>query len=91
MGDSPDNPPNTGELVLCQTEAGPRLHCRFVNGEIWLTQAATAELYATTPQNITMHLAAIFEEGEQAPEATCKEFLQVRKEGARQVKSLLKH
>jgi len=81
----------TGELVLYQTEAGTRLYCRFVDGEVWLTQAAIAELYATTPQNVTMHLAAIYEEGELGPEATCKEFLQVRQEGARQVRRSLKH
>ena len=91
MGDSPKNPPNTGELVLYQTDAGTRLHCRFVNGEVWLTQAAIAELYATTPQNVTMHLASIYEEGELAPEATCKEFLQVRNEGARKVRRSLTH
>ena len=91
MEDSPKNPPNTGELVLYQTEAGTRLHCRFVNGEVWLTQAAIAELYATTPQNVTMHLAAIYEEGELLPEATCKEYLQVRHEGARRVRRSLKH
>lgn len=91
MGKSPSDPPNTGELVLYQTEAGARLSCRFVNGEVWLTQAAIAELYATTPQNVTMHLAAIYEDGELEPEATCKEFLQVRQEGPRHVRRSLKH
>ena len=41
-----------------------------------------ADLYATTPQNVTMHLAAIYE-GENSGRATCKDFLQVRQEGAR--------
>lgn len=40
-----------------------------------------AELYQTTPQNITSHLKAIYAEGELGEPATCKEYLQVQKEG----------
>jgi hypothetical protein len=41
-----------------------------------------AELFQTTPQKVTMHLAAIFAEGELVEGATCKDFLQVRADGA---------
>ncbi len=51
----------------------------------WLTQAHMAELFQVKPQNITMHLKNIYAEGELAEESTCKEFLQVQQEGARQV------
>ena len=44
-----------------------------------------AELFQTTPQNITIHLKNIFEEGELSEVATCKNYLQVRKEGERTV------
>ncbi len=44
-----------------------------------------AELFQVQPQNITMHLKNIFEEGELVEMATCKEFLQVQEEGARTV------
>ena len=44
-----------------------------------------AELFQTTPQNITIHLKNIFDEGELSEMATCKDFLQVRKEGERTV------
>jgi len=47
-------------------------------------------LYQTTPQNITQHVAAIYEEGELDEEATCKPFLQVRQEGSRKVRRNLK-
>ena len=43
--------------------------------------AQIAELFQTTPQNVTLHLKAIFEEGELEEEATCKDYLQVRFEG----------
>jgi hypothetical protein len=44
-----------------------------------------AELFQTTPQNITLHLKNIFEEGELHEDATCKDFLQVQTEGSRKV------
>ena len=44
-----------------------------------------AELFQTTPQNITIHLKNIFEEGELKEDATCKDFLQVQNEGTRKV------
>jgi hypothetical protein len=53
---------------------------------IWLTQKAMAEMFQTTPQNITIHLKNIYESEELEENATCKIFLQVRKEGERSVK-----
>lgn len=58
---------------------------------VWLTQKAMAELFQTTSQNIVQHIAAIYEEGELAETATCKEFLQVQLEGARTIRRVLKH
>src|SRR5262249_8009343 len=57
----------------------------------WLSQALIAELFQTTPQNITLHLKALYEDGEIEEAATCKEFLQVRLEGARAVGRAVKH
>ena len=69
------------ELILYQTEDGrTRIQCRFENKTIWLTQANMAVLFQTTPQNVTLHLKSIFEDGELKEEATCKDYLQVRKE-----------
>ncbi|MEI7892264.1 MAG: virulence RhuM family protein [Myxococcales bacterium] len=75
-----------GELLLYQTEDGrTRIECRFEGETVWLTQALLAELFQTTPQNITQHLGDLYAEGELDEGATCKSFLQVRTEGARQV------
>lgn len=52
---------------------------------VWLTQKAMAELFDTTPQNITLHLKNIFESEELQENSTCKESLQVQLEGNRQV------
>lgn len=55
------------------------------NETLWLTQKTMAALFETTPQNITIHLKNIYEVGELQEIATCKEFLQVQKEGSRLV------
>ncbi len=68
-----------GEFILYTTEDGnTRIECRFENETLWLSQALMAELFQTTPQNITLHLKALYEEGELDEEATCKSYLQVR-------------
>ena len=43
---------------------------------VWLTQKQMAELYQTTPQNVTLHLKTLYAE-EELDESTCKEYLQV--------------
>ena len=84
-------PPN-GEILLYQTEDGrTRIECRFENETLWLSQALMAELFQTTPQNITLHVKAVYEEGEADEAATCKDYLQVRQEGARDVRRAVKH
>ncbi len=81
-----------GEFLLYQTDDGStRIEVRMAVDTVWLTQKDMAELFQTTPQNITQHLASIYEEGELTESATCKEYLQVRSEGKRQVERSLKH
>ncbi len=87
-----DEPLPQSEIILYQTEDGrTRVQCRFENETLWLTQAQIAELFQTTPQNVTLHLKAIFAEGELAEAATCKDYLQVRREGRREVSRSLRH
>lgn len=40
---------------------------------------------------ITLHTGGTFADGELVEEATCKEYLQVRREGAREVRRVFKH
>jgi hypothetical protein len=58
----------------------------FAEENIWLTQKKMAELFDTTPQNITQHLKNIYAEKEVEQSATCKDFLQVQIEGKREIK-----
>ena len=79
-------------IILYQTEDGrTRIQCRFENETLWLTQAQIAELFQITPQNVTIHLKAIFAEGELEETTTCKGYLQVRAEGGREVSRTLRH
>lgn len=79
-------------IILYQTEDGrTRIQCRFEDETLWLTQAQMAELFQTTPQNVTLHLKAIFTEEELSEAATCKDYLQVRAEGGREVTRKLRH
>jgi hypothetical protein len=83
---------SAGELILYTAEDGSAaIQLRAEGGTVWLTQAEIATLFDTTPQNITLHVKAIYGEGELLPEATCKEHLQVRQEGGRAVNRTLKH
>lgn len=78
---------NKSQIIIYQTESGEtKLDVRFQDETVWLTQKLMAELFQTTSQNITIHLKNIFEEGELDEGATCKDFLQVQKEGNRDVK-----
>lgn len=84
--------PSASSLIFYQTEDGQtRVQCRFEEETIWLTQAQMADLFQTTPQNITLHLKAVFTDGEMNEMATCKDYLQVRKEGGREVSRSLRH
>ena len=58
----------------------------FEEENLWLSQKLMAELFETTPQNITLHLWNIYDEKELEEKSTCKDFLQVQKEWNREVK-----
>ena len=88
MAKSPKNIPQpASEIILYQTEDGRnKIEVRLENETVWLTQQLMAELFQTTVPNISMHIRDIYAEGELRPEATHKDFLSVRREGAREVR-----
>ena len=73
-------------LIYRSAEQDVTVNAVIHDESIWLTQKAMAELFGVTPQNITLHLKNIYDDGELAEAATCKEFLQVQKEGSREVR-----
>ena len=60
------------------------------NETIWASQKQIARIFEVTPQNVTLHLKNIFSSGELDEVSTCKESLQVQKEGTREVKRKIK-
>ncbi|MCF8373613.1 MAG: virulence RhuM family protein [Bacteroidales bacterium] len=77
---------NKSELLLYQADDGStKIDVRLQDETVWMTQKNLAELFQTTPQNITIHLRNIYSEGELVELATCKDFLQVQKEGKRMI------
>ena len=80
------------EFLLYTTPDGKvKVEIFFHKENIWLTQRRIAELFQTTPQNITIHLKNIYESGELIEKTTCKDFLQVQMEGNRPIKRKQKY
>src|SRR5690625_3746558 len=84
-------PQNTNILIYQTEEGNTKIQVRLEGETVWMTQKAMAELFQTSPQNITLHIKNIYEEGELLEEATCKNYLQVQNEGEREVKRRVKH
>lgn len=80
-----------GNILIYQNENGDTKVDVYFNGEsVWMSQKGIAELYQTSSQNITMHIKNIYKDGELDEDATCKDYLQVQKEGNRQVQREIK-
>ena len=62
------------------------MNVRFADEVVWLIREILAEIYATTPQNISFYVGNIYQDKELSEEGTRKKFLQVRQEGKRQVR-----
>ncbi len=80
------------EIIMFQSADGAtKIDVRMEDETVWLTQAQMAELFQTTPQNITLHIKNVYSEGELFQDSTCKEYLQVQNEGERSVSRNAKH
>lgn len=83
---------NNSDIIIYNLEGGKtKINVKLENNTVWLSQSMLADLYQTSPQNITMHIKFIYEDGELEENSTCKEYLQVRHEGKREVQRQVKH
>lgn len=74
------------QLVFYQTPDGSvNIEVKYSEENVWLPQRKIADLFSTTPQNITQHLKNIYSEYELDKKSTCKNFLQVQSEGNRNI------
>ena len=80
------------QIVVYETDGGTvQVDVQLEHETVWLSQRGMAEVFATTPENVLMHLRNVFATEELDAEATAKDFLVVQTEGARQVRRRIRH
>lgn len=73
---------NQGEIVIYQpNDISTTLEVRIEDNTVWLTQAQMSELFQTTRNNITLHIANVFREKELEQLSVCKDSLLTAADG----------
>ena len=73
---------NENNIIIYSTEDGrTSVSLLAKDGTTWLSQSQIAELFATTKQNISLHIQNIFEEGELEQHSVVKEYLTTASDG----------
>ena len=87
---APDVP---GEAVVVyeSVDGEARVDVRLERETVWLTQRQMGDVFATSTDNVGLHLRNIFTGGELQEEATTEDFSVVQSEGGRRVRRRLKH
>jgi hypothetical protein len=72
----------SSELILYHSVDGQtELRLRAEDGSVWLTQLEMAELFASTKQNVSLHINNILKEGELPEDSVVKESLTTAADG----------
>ncbi len=80
------------EIIIFQTKDGKQaVEVHLKSETLWLTQRKMSELFDTSTDNVGLHLANIFSDGELEEDATTEDFSVVQIEGNRKVTRVLKH
>ena len=83
---------NKNEIFIYEDKDGiTKVNVTFTDEDIWLTQNQLAEIYKTTQQNISQHIASIYKDNELPIDSTNKKLLLVQNEGGRNVKRNIDH
>ena len=83
---------NKNEVLIYEDKDGiTKVNVTFTDEDIWLTQNQLAEIYKTTQQNISQHIASIYKDNELPIDSTNKKLLLVQNEGGRSVKRNIDH
>jgi len=83
--------PDSQFLVYRDEIGSIKIDVRMEDETVWLSQQGLVELFQTTLQNINLHIANIYEEGELESAVTQREFIVPRQEGARTVRRPVLH
>lgn len=77
---------NDEEIIIYQTEDGlTHIEVKVDHETIWLSRKQMADLYQTSKTNVVEHIKHIYEEDDLDEHLTCRNFLQIRREGSREV------
>jgi hypothetical protein len=80
------------EIMIYEDKNGvTKINVKFIYEDIWLNKYQIADIYQTSRQNIEQHINNIYSDKELDVNSTCNNFLQVQKEGNRQVKRNMDH
>ncbi len=78
---------NNNEIMIYEDKDGiTKVNVKFTDEDLWVSKYQIADLYKTTRQNIEQHVNNIYKDKELDKDSTCKNFLQVQREGTRDVK-----
>ncbi len=79
----------SNEIILYYSNDGKtEIQLRTEDGSVWLTQLEMAELFATTKQNISLHINNILKEGELPQDSVVKESLTTAADGKKYLTKL---
>lgn len=79
-----------GEIIIYESDDSS-VEVRLDRETVWLTQRQMSELFATSTDNISLHIKNIYGDGELDTESTTEDFSAVQKEGNRHIRRTLKH
>ena len=68
-------------IIYPAKDGRPDIRLRIEGGTVWLSQAEIAELFASTKQNVSLHISNILEDGEQPADSVIKEYLTTAADG----------
>jgi len=70
------------ELILYRSDDGQaRVQLRTLDGSVWLSQLEIAELFATSKQNVSLHVRNVLKEGELVGDSVVKDSLTTAADG----------
>jgi hypothetical protein len=70
------------DMVIFEADTR-QVEVRLEGETLWITQSQMAELFATSADNISLHLKNIYKDNELDETATAEDFSVVRQEGVR--------
>ncbi|MEG2230348.1 MAG: RhuM family protein, partial [Bacilli bacterium] len=83
---------DNNEVIIYEDKDGlTKVNVKFTGEDIWVNKYQIADVYQTTRQNIEQHINNIYKDNELNIDSTCKNLLQVQKEGNRNVNRNIDH